>query len=338
MTHMHHRGRGLARRASPCGSFFSASSAYFCSSCRSKSPASRRSCSTMRQRPYRPMHGRWRSASYCLLMAYGRLRPIVKGTWRKTTTRRRLFGPARPRNWCLPAFISAGIGPAILFAARHAALPLRQAGAVGRADRTHRRFGTRLSDRLRPSRIHRRARPAVMRPIWRTPGWSAIDASLPSSAATPLHSSSPTACSAKASTRCAKRRSSRQAFHRVGHVHDHRGKTLGAHGYLEFLLLDDARRPRSSFLASPPIWPAFPPCARGRSGPALPSGAQPPERRRGDRPLSRAAIARACRRCCGESFLDGLRMAAMILAEHHGQSGSSGLLAAKFTLIFASPA
>ncbi len=27
--------------------------------------ASRRSCSTMRQPPYRPMRGRWRSASYC---------------------------------------------------------------------------------------------------------------------------------------------------------------------------------------------------------------------------------------------------------------------------------
>lgn len=111
----------------------------------------------------------------CLLIAYGALSPFVRGTWRKNTTET-IFSILRVLGLVLAGMYLANVGPAALF--EPDMLPflfdklvlsvglIVPLGALALAFLIGFGLLEFTGVLVKP----------VMRPIWRTPGWSAIDA------------------------------------------------------------------------------------------------------------------------------------------------------------------
>ena len=111
----------------------------------------------------------------CLLIAYGAIAPFVRGTWKKNVTET-IFSVLRVLGLVLAGMYLAGIGPAALFAPDM--LPflfdklvlsvglIVPIGALALAFLVGYGLLEFTGVLVQP----------VMRPIWRTPGWSAIDA------------------------------------------------------------------------------------------------------------------------------------------------------------------
>ena len=111
----------------------------------------------------------------CLLIAYGAIAPFVRGTWKKNVTET-IFSVLRVLGLVLAGMYLAGIGPEALFAPDM--LPflfdklvlsvglIVPIGALALAFLVGYGLLEFTGVLVQP----------VMRPIWRTPGWSAIDA------------------------------------------------------------------------------------------------------------------------------------------------------------------
>lgn len=114
-------------------------------------------------------------AFVCLLIAYGAIAPFVRGTWKKNVTEM-IFSVLRVLGLVLAGMYLAGIGPAVLFTPDM--LPflfdklvlsvglIVPIGALALAFLIGYGLLEFTGVLVQP----------VMRPIWRTPGWSAIDA------------------------------------------------------------------------------------------------------------------------------------------------------------------
>ncbi|MDI7861980.1 YjiH family protein [Rhizobiaceae bacterium n13] len=114
-------------------------------------------------------------AFVCLLIAYGAIAPFVRGTWKKNVTET-VFSLLRVLGLVLAGMYLAGVGPQVLFAPDM--LPflfdklvlsvglIVPIGALALAFLIGYGLLEFTGVLVQP----------VMRPIWRTPGWSAIDA------------------------------------------------------------------------------------------------------------------------------------------------------------------
>lgn len=267
-----------------------------------------------------------------LLMAYGAFGPIVKGTWRKTTTDA-VFSILRVLGLVLAGLYLAGIGPAILFAPDM--LPflfdklvlsvglIVPIGALALAFLIGYGLLEFTGVLVQP----------VMRPIWRTPGWSAIDAvaSFVGSYSLALLITDRVFREGKYTVReaaiIATGFSTVSATFMIIVA-----KTLGLMDIWNFYFWTTLVVTFIVSAITARIWPLSRLAHEGDRDQPLPPG-----RSRlsvaAETGLEQAAIAKSLPALLRESFLDGLRMAAMILPSIMAV-GLIGLLAAKFTPIF----
>ncbi|OHV75353.1 YjiH family protein [Ensifer sp. LCM 4579] len=271
-------------------------------------------------------------AFVCLLMAYGAFAPFVQNTWRKSATDA-VFSVLRVIGLALALLYVAGIGPAAIFAPDM--LPflfdklvlsvglIVPIGALALAFLVGYGLLEFTGVLVQP----------VMRPIWRTPGWSAIDAvaSFVGSYSLALLITDRVFREGKYTVReaaiIATGFSTVSATFMIIVA-----KTLGLIHVWNFYFWSTLA---VTFLVSAitaRIWPIAGlahegdrdqplPAGRNRLSVAIATG------------LDQAASAKRLPALLRESFLDGLRMAALILPSIMAV-GLIGLLAAKYTPIF----
>jgi nucleoside recognition membrane protein YjiH len=271
-------------------------------------------------------------AFVCLLMAYGAFAPFVNGTWRKTTTDA-VFSVLRVIGLALALLYLGGIGPEAIFAPDM--LPflfdklvlsvglIVPIGALALAFLVGYGLLEFTGVLVQP----------VMRPIWRTPGWSAIDAvaSFVGSYSLALLITDRVFREGKYTVReaaiIATGFSTVSATFMIIVA-----KTLGLMDIWNFYFWTTLAVTFIVSAITARIWPLSSlahetdrdqalPAGRSRLSVAVETG------------LEQAAAAKRLPLLLRESFLDGLRMAAMILPSIMAV-GLIGLLAAKYTPVF----
>ncbi|MQW72614.1 YjiH family protein [Sinorhizobium medicae] len=267
-----------------------------------------------------------------LLMAYGAFAPFLRGTWRKTVTDA-VFSVLRVLGLALAVLYLAGIGPEVLFAPDM--LPflfdklvlsvglIVPIGALALAFLIGYGLLEFTGVLVQP----------VMRPIWRTPGWSAIDAvaSFVGSYSLALLITDRVFREGKYTVReaaiIATGFSTVSATFMIIVA-----KTLGLMDVWNFYFWTTLVVTFIVSAITARIWPLAGLAHEGDRDQPLPAG-RSRLRFAVETGLEQAATAKSLPTLLRESFLDGLRMAAMILPSIMAV-GLLGLLAAKFTPIF----
>jgi nucleoside recognition membrane protein YjiH len=271
-------------------------------------------------------------AFVCVLMGYGAFAPLVKGSWRKTTTDA-VFSLLRVIGLMLALLYLGGIGPEVFFAPDMLPFLFEKLvlsvglivpiGALALAFLIGYGLLEFTGVLVQP----------VMRPIWRTPGWSAIDAvaSFVGSYSLALLITDRVFREGKYTVReaaiIATGFSTVSATFMIIVA-----KTLGLMSLWNFYFWTTLVVTFIVSAITARLWPlaGLPheadrdlplPAGRSRLSVAIETG------------LEQAAIARSLPALLRESFLDGLRMAAMILPSIMAV-GLIGLLAAKYTPVF----